>query len=76
MARVAVIAVDVDGNVVPGVEVAPSEVEVEVGVRRRVGYKPDVEVVPDLLGDPAAGYRLGSVQVEPQTVTLAGCHRC
>jgi YbbR domain-containing protein len=61
-----------DGAVVPDVELIPGDVEVLVGVRRRVGYKPDVEVVPDLLGDPEAGYRLGSVQVDPQTVTLAG----
>jgi YbbR domain-containing protein len=70
--RVKVVPLAADGAVVPDVELIPSEVRVQVGVRRRVGYKPDVEVVPDLLGDPAAGYRLGSVQVEPQTVTLAG----
>jgi YbbR domain-containing protein len=67
-----VVALADDGTVVSEVEVIPSVVEVEVGVRRRVGYKPDVEVVPDLLGDPAVGYRLGSVEVEPQTVTLEG----
>ena len=70
--QVKVVPLAADGAVVPDVELIPSEVKVQVGVRRRVGYKPDVEVVPDLLGDPAAGYRLGSVQVEPQTVTLAG----
>jgi YbbR domain-containing protein len=45
---------------------------VSVGVRRRVGFKPDVQVVPDLRGDPAPGYRRASVSVEPSTVTLAG----
>lgn len=70
--QVKVVPLAADGAVVPDVELIPSEVRVQVGVRRRVGYKPDVEVVPDLLGDPAAGYRLGSVQVDPQTVTLAG----
>jgi len=50
----------------------PASVDVSMSVRRRLGYKPDVEVVPDLRGEPAPGYRLGSVSVEPQTVTLTG----
>jgi YbbR domain-containing protein len=41
-------------------------------VRTRVGYKPEVEVVPDIRGDPAPGYRRGNVEVEPSTVTLRG----
>ena len=63
---------DADGQLVPGVEWDPGEVEVRVGVRKRLGFKPDVEVVPDLRGEPAPGYRRGSVEVEPSTVTLAG----
>jgi YbbR domain-containing protein len=61
-----------DGGLVAGVEWDPDQVDVSLRVRRRVGYKPDVEVVPDVRGDPAAGYRRGSVSVEPSTVTLAG----
>jgi YbbR domain-containing protein len=61
-----------DGKLVSGVQWTPEQVEVRIGVRRRVGYKPDVEVVPDVRGDPATGYRRGSVSVEPSTVTLAG----
>jgi YbbR domain-containing protein len=57
---------------VQDVELTPDEVEVQVRVRRLVDSKPDVEVVPDLRGDPAPGYRLGSVKVEPQQVTLFG----
>jgi YbbR domain-containing protein len=63
---------DEDGRIVPTVEWDPDQVEVTVGVRRRVGFKPDVQVVPDLRGDPASGYRRGSVSVEPSTVTLQG----
>jgi YbbR domain-containing protein len=63
---------DIDGRLVPGVEWNPGEVEVRVGVRKRLGFKPDVEVVPDLRGEPASGYRRGSVEVAPSTVTLAG----
>jgi YbbR domain-containing protein len=61
-----------DDRLVAGVEWDPDQVEVSIRVRRRVGYKPDVEVVPDVRGDPAPGYRRGSVSVEPSTVTLAG----
>ena len=57
---------------VPGLQWSPDRVEVRIGVRRRVGYKPDVEVVPDLRGSPAPGYRLGNVTVTPSTVTLSG----
>jgi YbbR domain-containing protein len=63
---------DVNGELVPGLQWSPDEVQVQVGVRRRLGFKPDVEVVPDLRGEPASGYRRGSVTVEPSTVTLAG----
>jgi YbbR domain-containing protein len=70
--EVRVIPMDADGRLVPGLDWTPDRVEVRVGVRRKLGYKPDVEVVPDLRGDPAPGYRLGSVSVDPSTVTLAG----
>jgi YbbR domain-containing protein len=63
---------DVNGELVPGLQWTPDDVQVQVGVRRRLGFKPDVEVVPDLRGEPASGYRRGSVAVEPSTVTLAG----
>jgi YbbR domain-containing protein len=70
--QVAVAPVDKDGNTVQGLQWTPDRVEARIGVRRKVGYKPDVEVVPDLRGQPAPGYRLGSVTVDPSTVTLAG----
>jgi YbbR domain-containing protein len=70
--QIAVTPVGADGQPVQGLQWTPDRVEVRVGVRRKVGYKPDVEVVPDLRGQPAPGYRLGSVTIEPSTVTLAG----
>lgn len=70
--RVSISPRDADGRLVAGVQWTPEQVEVRVGVRKRVGYKPDVEVVPDVRGDPAPGYRRGSVSVEPSTVTLSG----
>jgi YbbR domain-containing protein len=69
---VRVLPLDADGRLVSGLDWTPDQVEVRVGVRRKLGYKPEVEVVPDLQGDPAPGYRLGSVSVDPSTVTLAG----
>ncbi|MGD9145534.1 MAG: CdaR family protein [Anaerolineae bacterium] len=69
---VTVVPRDAEGGLVPGVQWAPEQVEVRIGVRRRVGYKPEVEVVPDVRGDPVPGYRRGSVSVEPSAVTLAG----
>ena len=61
-----------DGQLVTGVEWNPEQVEVRVAIFRRVGYKPEVLVVPDVRGEPAAGYRRGSVAVAPSGVTLAG----
>jgi YbbR domain-containing protein len=70
--QVSVVPRDAAGRLVAGLQWSPDEVSVRVAVVRRVGYKPDVEIVPDLRGDPAPGYRRGSVSVEPSTVTLAG----
>jgi YbbR domain-containing protein len=63
---------DASGRLVAGVQWAPDLAEVEIRVDRRVGYKPDVEVVPDLQVTPAPGYRLGSVSADPSVVTLKG----
>jgi YbbR domain-containing protein len=70
--RVIVAPRNASGEVMTTVEWEPQGVQVSLTVRRRVGYKPDVEVVPDLRGEPADGYRRGSVSVLPSTVTLAG----
>jgi YbbR domain-containing protein len=70
--QVSVVPRDAAGRLVTGLQWSPDVVAARIGVTRRVGYKPDVEVVPDLRGDPAPGYRRGSVSVEPSTVTLAG----
>jgi YbbR domain-containing protein len=70
--QVAVAPLDANGELVPGLQWTPERVEVRVAVRRKLGYKPDVEVVPDVRGDPALGYRRGIVLVDPSTVTLAG----
>lgn len=61
-----------NGRLAPNVQWTPDQVQVEVRVRKRVGFKPDVEVVPDLRVSTAQGYRLGSVEVQPSVVTLKG----
>jgi YbbR domain-containing protein len=70
--QVVVTPQDAEGRLVTGVEWAPAQVTVDIRVRRRVGFKPEVEVVPDLHVTPAQGYRLGNVKVEPSLVTLRG----
>lgn len=70
--QVTLTPLDAEGNLVTGLQLTPKQVDVKVAVRRRLGFKPDVEVVPDLRGEPAPGYRMGSVSVTPSTVTLAG----
>lgn len=70
--RVPVVLLNADNESVSGLDWYPNQVEVRVVVLRRVGYKPEVLVVPDVRGDPAQGYRRGSVAVSPSTVTLAG----
>lgn len=70
--EIEVVPRDAEGSPVVGVEWTPKKVEVRAEVRRRLGFKPDVTVIPDLRGDPAPGYRQGGITVEPSTVTLAG----
>jgi YbbR domain-containing protein len=70
--QIPVTPVNAEGEAVSDLELTPKQVSVKVDVRQMLGFKPDVEVVPDLQGEPAAGYRIGSISVEPSTVTLAG----
>lgn len=70
--KVSVFPLDSEGNALSDVMWDPRQTDVSIEVRRKLGFKPDVEVVPDIRGDPAPGYRRGSVLVEPSTVTLRG----
>jgi YbbR domain-containing protein len=70
--RVSIAPRQADGTIMTEVDWTPQQIQVGIAVQRRVGFKPDVQVVPDLRGDPAPGYRRASVAVEPSTVTLAG----
>jgi YbbR domain-containing protein len=64
-------AVDSDGRVVDGVTLDPPQVLVQIPIISSVGVK-RVPVVPVLVGEPASGYIVLGVSVNPQLVTLTG----
>ncbi|MEX1020671.1 MAG: CdaR family protein [Litorilinea sp.] len=59
------------GQTVPRVESAPTTVQIIVPVEQWPGRK-EVAVRVNLNGQPAAGYRLSNVRVNPSTVVLSG----
>ncbi|CAN5782309.1 hypothetical protein BH23CHL8_BH23CHL8_12010 [soil metagenome] len=69
--EVMVEAFDEVGSLVPGVDIDPPSVRVGADVARRLGYA-TLPVVPEVTGDPAPGYRIGSIRVAPSTVTVGG----
>lgn len=62
---------DARGNLVTGVSVDPALVEVVVEIDQQTFSRPLV-VAPDIVGQPAPGYTIESVNVEPRTVTVTG----
>jgi YbbR domain-containing protein len=68
---VELVAVDGNGNPVPGVEIDPERVRVRVAVAPELANR-TLPVVPVLTGAPAAGYRIVAISVEPLIVTLTG----
>lgn len=63
--------VDENGNPVENVSVKPPYVTVKVPIEQRAGFR-DVSVLVKLEGNPAPGYRITSVSVNPSLVTLVG----
>ena len=68
---VALSARDTNNLPVFNVEVDPPVARVVVPVEPQPGYA-EVPVVPLTVGQPAEGYRVASISVEPATVTLRG----
>ncbi|MCY0895930.1 MAG: CdaR family protein [Alicyclobacillaceae bacterium] len=66
---VPVVAVDGDGHPVQGVAVSPSRVMVTVPI---VSQHDHVTLVPQLSGNPAAGYAVAGVSLNPGHVQLFG----
>jgi len=69
--EVDLVAVDSNGNQVPSVELDPERAHVSVTVAKQLANA-SLPVVPQVVGDPAAGYRITSVTVDPNVVTVSG----
>jgi YbbR domain-containing protein len=68
---VELVAVDGNGNPVPGVDMDPQRARVRVAVARELANR-TLPVVPVLTGAPAAGFRIVAISVEPLIVTVSG----
>lgn len=60
-----------NGEVVPGVSVTPATARVLVPIRPSLGLK-RVPVVPQTAGEPATGFVVTNVEVDPQFVNVTG----
>lgn len=65
------IAEGANGHAVGGVQVVPAQVNVTVPIAAVTPTK-SVLVVPDITGQPAAGYRIVSIQAVPTAVQVLG----
>ena len=65
------IAVDSSGNQVPNVQLEPQRARIRIAVARELANR-TLPVVPQITGQPAPGYRITSVTVEPLVVTVSG----
>src|SRR5581483_4810244 len=66
-----VILHDAQGNQIQNLRVDPSTVKVHIPIEQRVGYK-DTAVKATIHGNPASGYWVSDISVDPATVTLVG----
>lgn len=69
--EVELIAVDGNGNQVSNVEIDPQRARVRIAVARELANR-TLPVVPVLSGQPAFGYRISAITVEPLVVTVSG----
>jgi YbbR domain-containing protein len=66
-----VIIRDRDEQLLTGLRLNPAKVEITVPVEQRFGYK-DVAVSAVVVGQPAAGYWVSNISVNPARVTIVG----
>ena len=62
-------AVDADGNVLSGLALNPEQVEAQISIAQAGGYR-EVAVAVETIGQPAQGFRVIDISVEPPIVTL------
>jgi YbbR domain-containing protein len=65
------VPVDAAGNQVSNIELDPERARVRIAVARELANR-SLPVVPQVVGQPAPGYRIASVTVEPLVVTVSG----
>ena len=68
---VQLLAVDIEGVPIPEVDVRPSFVRVQIAIIAE-GETRGVPVVPETEGQPAPGFDIDSITVEPKFVTVEG----
>lgn len=69
--EIELVAVDGNGNPVSNVEIDPERARVRIAVARELANR-TLPVVPILSGQPAFGYRISAITVEPLVVTVSG----
>ena len=65
------IATDEEGETVEGVEVRPKNVSVRVIIEKKENYR-EVAVRARTKGQPARGYYISGIDIEPPTITVVG----
>jgi YbbR domain-containing protein len=60
-----------NGDLVSDLEIVPGSVTVHVAIAQWLNTR-DVPVNPTLVGQPAFGYRIANIEIEPQVVTVWG----
>ncbi len=69
--EVLLVPLDTEGEVVQNVALEPPNSVITIPIEQRFGYK-EVSVKAKLVGQPAPGYWISSISVNPSTVTLVG----
>lgn len=67
-------ALDATGEVVEGVTLSPEQVNVSMDIRSAVGLR-RVPILGDVVGSPAPGYIVTSIESDPSLITLVGSSR-
>jgi YbbR domain-containing protein len=71
-AELSLVAIDAEGNTVSNVTIEPAVAQVTVPVTLGADYRVIAIVVPDPIGEPAAGYNMTGIKVTPNLITVHG----